>query len=208
MAWAATAAAEPGRGKISGQVTVSAGDASGVVVYLVGFSEPAPAGPAPEMVQKDRHFEPPLIAITAGQEVSFPNADPIFHNVFSVSPASRFDLGQYYRGETKTRRFDEVGPVEVYCNIHPEMAATILVLPNRRFAVTAADGTYVIDGIPAGTWTAYAYHRLASTPAKQTVVITPGGTARADFSLVKDRQGFRHKNKYGEDYHAPGSYPR
>src|SRR5207249_947314 len=129
-----------------------------------------------------------------GQEVSFPNADPFFHNVFSVSPGQRFDLGQYKRGETKTKLFREAGPVEVYCNIHPEMAATILVLPNRRFATTGADGTFTIEGVPAGTWSIYAYDRLSSAPEKSVVTVSEGGTAEVDFSVAQTRKGFPHKN--------------
>jgi plastocyanin len=94
-------------GRVVGHVKVvvdgaERADASGVVVYLTGFTEPPPRDAVrPTMVQRDRRFDPALIAITAGQEVSFPNADPFFHNVFSVSPAQRFDLGQYKLGETE-----------------------------------------------------------------------------------------------------------
>jgi plastocyanin len=200
------------RGRVEGRVTVTAGgaarpDASGVVVYLTGFSEPPLRGKDPELVQTNRHFDPPLLAITAGQEVAFPNGDPFFHNVFSVSPGQRFDLGQYRSGETKTRLFREPGPVEVYCNIHPEMAATILVLPNRRFATTAADGSYVIDGVPPGTWTLYAYDRMSSAPARAPVTVAAGQTSTVDLTIVETRTSFRHKNKYGEEYRDPDKYP-
>src|SRR5215831_12404040 len=155
---------QPESGEISGSVTVQRGgakaDASGVVVYVVGFAESAPSVVA-EIRQRGKHFDPDLLPITAGQTVSFPNGDPFFHNVFSVSPTRKFDLGQYPRGETKTKQFPQVGVVEIYCNIHPDMAATILVLPNRRFARAASDGTFKIAGVPPGRWTVYAYSRRA-----------------------------------------------
>jgi hypothetical protein len=207
-----SAAAAPG-GRVVGRVVVTVDgvarpDAAGVVVYLTGFTERPPDGPVPEILQRGRKFEPPLLAITAGQEVSFPNADPFFHNVFSLSPGQRFDLGQYRRGETKTRLFVEPGPVEVYCNIHPEMAATVLVLPNRRFALTAADGTFAIDGVPPGRWSIYAYDRLSAAPAKAEVVVEAGATAQVDFAVAQTRRGFKHKNKFGEEYRDPKLYPR
>ena len=207
----AGAGADDDRGRVVGRVVLSADgadlrDAAGVLVYVIGFREPPPRGPAPEMVQRGRRFEPALLAITAGQDVSFPNADPFFHNVFSSSPGQKFDLGEYRRGETKLRRFVEPGPVEVYCNIHPEMAATILVLPNRRFAMTAADGSFAIDGVPAGTWTVYAYDRFSSAPDKAEVVVTAGGTSEVKFTIARTRKSFPHRNKFGEEYRDPAKY--
>jgi plastocyanin len=201
-----------GAGRVAGRVVVTVDgaarpDASGVVVYVTGFLEPPPRGVVPEILQRGRKFEPSLLAITAGQEVSFPTGDPFFHNVVSRSPGQRFDLGQYRRGETKRRRFVEPGPVEVYCNIHPEMAATVLVLPNRRFTVTAADGSFAIDGVPPGRWSIYAYDRLSTAPARAEVTVVDGGEAAVDFTVAQTRKGFTHKNKFGEEYRDPKQYP-
>src|SRR5690349_5968313 len=127
--------AEAESGAIRGKVTVAgaAPDAE-VLVYVIGFEEAPPAREV-RVQQRGKRFVPGLIGVTAGQTVSFPNGDPFFHNVFSPSVARTFDLGQYRTGETKRRRFPTPGVVDVYCNIHPEMSATILVLPNRRFAM-------------------------------------------------------------------------
>jgi hypothetical protein len=205
------AGGEVGRGRVAGRVRVTLEgvelpDASGVVVYVVGFSEPPPVAPTPEILQRGETFLPRLLAITAGQEVSFPNDDPFFHNVFSVSPGAKFDLGQYRRGQTKKKLFVEPGPVEVYCNIHPEMAATVLVLPNRRFASTAADGSFVIEGVPAGTWTIYAYDHFAATPARAEITVGAGGTTEASFTIARTRTSRPHRNKYGEEYRDSKRY--
>jgi plastocyanin len=200
-------------GRVTGKVELTrrgqpVEDASGVVVYLTGFEEPAPAGVIPEVRQRNRRFDPPLLAVTRGQEVAFPNADPFFHNVFSPSTARRFDLGQFKRGAAKKKGFPETGVVDVFCNIHPEMSATILVLPNRRHAVTARDGTFVIDGVPPGTWTAYAFDRHALRPERAQVTIGPGGGATLSFRIDEQRFAFPHKNKYGEPYRDPTKYRR
>ena len=209
LALFALLAAQPEAGQIAGKVTVRRGDvtldASGVVVYVVGFTEPPPASGA-EIRQRDKRFDPDLLPITAGQTVSFPNGDPFFHNVFSLSPTRKFDLGQYPRGEAKSKHFPDVGVVEVYCNIHPDMAATILVLPNRRFTRAAADGTFRIPGVPPGRWTIYAYSRRATAPVSVPVEVTGGKTAELALSLDETRVETPHANKFGEKYREPAKY--
>lgn len=204
-AGAQTQSPDKSRGNVRGNVVVSRSpgaastDPSPILVYLVGFTEPPPPGSA-EILQRDKHFLPNLLGITAGQRVSFPNGDPFYHNVFSPSSARKFDLGQYRPGETRSRVFPKTGVVDVYCNIHPQMSATILVLPNRRFAAAQPDGTFEIDGVPPGRWTIYAYSRRAVKPVGKPVVVTAGATTEIDFHVTETRSDFSHLNKYGEKY--------
>ena len=208
-AGAAPGALAPGTARVTGTVSVTDRDGhpvspAGAIVYVVGFTEPPP-DQVPTIEQKGKRFVPELLAITAGQTISFPNDDPILHNVFSRSIARPFDLGSYRRGETKDKRFPTTGVVDVYCNIHPEMAATILVLPNRRFARVGDDGRFTIAGVPAGTWTAFAFTRRAVRPARARITVGAGGGATVRFELVRGVD-VPHLNKYGERYRAPGGY--
>jgi plastocyanin len=201
-----TAAAGPA-GTITGKVTVTESDgtpaAANVVVYVTGFTEPRdPAAPVPQIEQKDRQFVPDLVAITVGEDVTFPNGDPFLHNVFSQSAARRFDLGSFRKGDAKTKDFPNAGVVDVYCNIHPEMAATILVLPNRRHTRANADGTYKLDGVPPGTWTLFAYTRRAVKPTSARVTVVAGQSSTIDLAVVRGAEP-EHPNKYGEHYRAP-----
>jgi len=201
--------ARAGGGRVVGTVAVTGpdgkpADAGGSIVYLVGFTEPPPDD-VPTVVQKNKHFVPDLIAITAGQSVTFPNADPILHNVFSRSVARPFDLGSYRRGDTKDKSFPTTGVIDVYCNIHPEMAATILVLPNRRWARASADGSFTIAGVPPGSWTAFAFTRQASRPASVKVTVVAGADATIHLDLSRAATA-PHLNKYGEKYKEPGTY--
>jgi plastocyanin len=208
----APARAEPSvaRGTVRGTIALSRNGATvanraGILVYVVGFSEPAPPHMA-EIQQRGKRFTPPLIGITAGQKVSFPNGDPFYHNVFSPSLVRQFDLGQYRTGETRSRVFPKSGVVDVYCNIHPQMSATILVLPNRRFAMTASDGSFTIYGVPAGRWKVYAYSRRAEKPVGAELEVQAGRTAVVELTVTETRGDFRHRNKYGEAYRDPARY--
>jgi plastocyanin len=207
----AAPAPEGPRAVVKGQVKVTQKgapkpDMSGVVVYVVGFEEPAPDTQV-TLGQRNKAFEPPVMAVTAGQNVSFPNHDSFFHNVFSLSPARPFDLGQYRQGEAKVKQFPKAGVVDVYCNIHPQMAATLLVLPNRRFAVTDKTGRFEIQGVPAGNWTVFVYDRFAAAPVKQPLAVA--GNVAVELSLAIDevRTDMPHVNKFGQPYPKDdGSY--
>jgi plastocyanin len=196
-------------GKVTGKVTVTESDGKAVaavdaIVYVVGFTETPVAGAAmAKIVQHDRKFVPDLLAVTAGETVSFPNDDAFLHNVFSQSPARKFDLGSFKRGDSKEKLFPDPGVVDVYCNIHPEMAATILVLPNRAHVRTQQSGAFTIDGVPPGQWTVFAYTRRAVKPVSAKISVTAGADTTIELSLQRGSTE-DHKNKYGEKYNGDG----
>ncbi|MFI5217448.1 MAG: hypothetical protein ACHQ3O_12985, partial [Candidatus Limnocylindria bacterium] len=140
-------------------------DRSGVVVYLTGFAQPGQPEPA-TLSQRGERFEPKLLPIVAGQSVLFPNFDRLYHNVFSVSPVKKFDLGQYRSSDPpRSVTFESPGLVPVYCNIHPHMISYVVVLENPAYAVTGADGKFEITGAPPGpvtvnAWIPGAGHRV------------------------------------------------
>src|ERR1700761_7086085 len=90
------------------------------------------------LMQKNRMFTPHLLVVPVGSEVFFPNADPFFHNVFSLFNGKRFDLGLYEAGTTKAVKFTHEGVSYIFCNIHPEMSAVIVTLSTPLYAI--ADG--------------------------------------------------------------------
>jgi plastocyanin len=155
------------------------------VVFLEGAVPGAPPQgyqAHAEMVQQDSLFVPSTLALMAGGSVSFPNADPIFHNVFSYSSTKRFDLGRYPKGESRSVTFDEPGFVEVSCEVHDRMAGVIVVTENPWHAVVADDGSFRIDGVPPGEYTLVAWH-VDHDPVEKRVTVTPGGTARIEVEL-------------------------
>ena len=141
-----------------------------VVLYLKGLSY---QGPLPvtraELKQQDETFMPHVVAVTKGSFVDFPNADPFYHNVFSLSGAAAFDLGRYPEGQSRTQRFNKAGIVRVYCHIHSHMSASIVVLDNPYFVIPDNDGSYEIKNVPPGQYTLIGWHERIgerATPVK------------------------------------------
>jgi plastocyanin len=206
------AAAGPS-GRVVGTLAITEADGKPAVgaeaiVYVVGFTEAAatPGAVTAAVAQHARRFVPELVAITATEKVDFPNGDPFFHNVYSESAARKFDLGSYRKGDSKDKDFPAPGVVDVYCNIHPEMAATILVLPNRRHAKVGADGAFVLDGVPVGTWTLFAFTRRAAKPVSAKVTVAAGADTKVELAIRRGAEP-PHLNKYGEKYRDGTRYP-
>ena len=139
------------------------------------------------VTQRDEAFVPRVVAITRGSTVDFPNADPFFHNVFSLSRGANFDLGRYPRGESKSRRFPNAGLVKVYCHIHSHMTASIMVFDHPYFRIPAADGAFTIDDVPPGNYQISAWHERIGESIN-TIKIEPKRTARVEFALPMDQR--------------------
>jgi plastocyanin len=155
---------------------------SRVVVYIEG---PGPAGePVVEkMEQQNRRFMQETVVIPVGSKVSFPNLDPIFHNVFSLSKPKSFDLGNYPKGDTRTVTFTQPGIVYVNCHLHPNMTGTIVVTPNRWEAKPDRDGHFHIDDLPPGKYTVVAWHKTAGFFRHE---VEAGGTVEFLIPLAAD----------------------
>lgn len=154
-----------------------------VVVYL---KDPAFRGALPihrvEMQQEHETFVPHVVAVTRGSTVDFPNEDPIYHNVFSLSSTATFNLGRYPTGQSRHQTMMRAGIVKVYCQIHSHMSATILVFDHPYFTIPALDGTFELTGLPAGTFTLVGWHeRVGERTA--TVHTDRGEVTTVDLSL-------------------------
>jgi len=164
---ASTPAANPYPGRatsLPGHHSPVRGVVEDAVVYLdrvpaAAESALAAAPPAvPRLAQRGQQFVPRVIAIAAGSRVDFPNQDPIYHNVFSLSPARRFDLGKYPKGGSRQVHFPKPGLVKVYCDIHSDMEAFILVLPHHAVTRPRASGEFELPELPAGPYLLKVWH--------------------------------------------------
>ena len=154
-----------------------------VVIFFDGIKLSADLAHArATLAQKDEQFVPHLVAITRGSTVSFPNDDPFFHNVFSLSRGASFNLGRYPSGVTRTRAFSQPGLVKVYCELHSHMSAVIRVFDHPWFTIPNDRGSFAIDGVPAGEHTLVAWHERIGE-RRDRVTIRPGQATEVSFTL-------------------------
>ena len=158
-----------------------------VVIYLDGSvpSDVPKTRAHATMAQHDERFSPHVLAIPQGTTVDFPNDDEVYHNVFSLSAATGkggFDLGRYPRGASKSWTFDRTGTAQVFCHIHSDMSAVVLVLPNPFFAMPDESHRFTIDDVPEGDYAIVGWHERIK-PIIRRVHVAPGQTTMIDFNI-------------------------
>jgi plastocyanin len=221
LALLALAAVVPGQllaDEIHGQLELLAKDGKGpargtdprqAVVYF----EPATPGHPPkppdtpfQLATRKKEFFPHVLPVPLGSLVQFPNQDPILHNVFSVSPGNAFDLGIYRTGPPKEKRFEQAGLVRVYCNVHQEMVAYILVLDTPYYVSPAADGSFRLSGLPKGPGKLTVWHEQADPWSTElTLPQTTRAAVAAKLVVVRPKLP-AHLNKTGGAYSRGDDY--
>ncbi len=192
-------------------------DSSGVVVWLTPLDSPiqganTPPRETPRLIQRNKTFEPHVLAIQAGSTVEFPNQDPFLHNVFSLFDGKRFDLGFYEAGSSRSVQFDRVGVSFLFCNIHPEMSAVVVAVDSPYFGVSDRAGRVAIGNVPDGRYRMQVWYERSSADDLHTQgrVVTISETTRAlpGIHLVENPNfTLAHTNKYGQPYVPPETGP-
>lgn len=195
------AQAGPALASVSGRVT-GAGSAGpgGAVVWLTRADgkTPKPRAVRGTVLQRGKRFRPRVIAVPVGSTVAFKNEDEIFHNVFSLTRGSDFDLGLYGKDLARDRRFDTAGPVQILCNIHSSMQGWVYVVDSPWYAQAGADGTFRIPRVPPGEYVIHAWHDAASKPAERRLTLGEGG-AQVELAVSGDvRPVTTVPDKYGK----------
>ena len=139
------------------------------------------APPTAHFEMRSQAFWPRVLVVPVGTSVEFSNRDNLFHHVFSVSPTKPFDLGRYGQGKSNRVTFNKPGLINVYCNLHPSMAAYVLVAPNRAFARPDSSGRFVLPTLPPGQYVVNVWH--PDFPAVSRVVTVVGGR-EADLNVT------------------------
>jgi plastocyanin len=176
---------------------------------LPGVSDP----PAPahfRLMQRDKKFVPHVLVVPVGAVVDFPNDDPFFHNVFSLFDGKRFDLGLYEAGSTRAVDFNATGVCYIFCNIHPEMSAVVIVTGSPYYAISSPTGDFVINNVPPGRYQLNVWHErcLPQTlkSLSREVEVSPSSFSVGEIRLAQSGDLLaKHKNLYGRDYERPPS---
>ncbi|HXJ18997.1 MAG TPA: hypothetical protein VMT03_02105 [Polyangia bacterium] len=164
-------------GTITGHVDVEGKPTGPIYVYVDNVKAPLVRNHVIQIAQNNKAFVPATAIVQRGTKVMFPNLDLVLHNVFSPSPTQPFDLGAYRQGDKPgSVTMTNPGVVEVFCNMHSQMRASVLVVPNGYYATVEKDGSFKLENVPTGTrrlvvWTPDA------RPATQTVEVTSAGAS-------------------------------
>jgi hypothetical protein len=157
------------------------------------------------LLQKNRTFIPHLQVIPVGTAVEFPNADPFFHNVFSLFDGKRFDLGLYEAGTSKSVTFSRAGVSYIFCNIHPEMSAVVLALTTPLYKIADGNDSFVLSHIPPGDYMLHVWIESIPQPTLDGLSRQVHVPARVvDIGELKAPiprgRAMTHDNKFGQDY--------
>lgn len=204
LAWASQPAEVSGRVTMLDQEDQGGDDVGQAVIWLSG--PPARSRPPveTEINTSKKEFSPHVLVVPVGSTVAFPNHDPFNHNVFSLSEANPFDLGLYGRGEVRTVRFERPGLVRVYCNVHAQMSALVLVRDTPWYTQPSSDGSFTLGAVPPGSYTLHAWHERAADVTRP-LEVPAAGLGRLTIEL--DARGFQfkpHLNKHGQPYPQQG----
>ena len=204
----ALAAASPWLGDVRGRLTLidkgkdQADDVAQAVVWL---ERPGPVQPVQvEITTSNKAFSPHVLVVPVGSTVAFPNHDPFNHNVFSLTEEQPFDLGLYGRGETRSVRFTRAGIIRVYCNVHAQMSALVVVRDGPHYTQPSGDGSFTLPQVPAGHYVLQAWHERGEAASRAVEVSSSG---LADVTIQLDARGYRfrpHLNKFGQPYPLEG----
>ena len=174
--------------------------------------QPAPPDPVRKytLLQKNKEFLPHLLVVPVGSVVQFPNADPFFHNVFSLFDGRRFDLGLYEAGSTREVTFGKEGISYIFCNIHPEMSAVVIALSTPYFAVAEAHGMFRIHDVAPGNYRMEVWVQgMDADELKGLTRRVTDSDGHADHGIVplthSPHAPAPHTNKYGKPYDSKDS---
>lgn len=211
---AATVTARIKLGALAGRGKSSA-DNSGTAVWLTPLTTTASTEIALRssprhfrLIQRQKRFDPHVLVVPVASTVDFPNLDPFFHNVFSLFEGKRFDLGLYEAGSTHSVKFDRAGVSYIFCNIHPEMSAVVVVVKTPYYGISNRAGDVTISDVTAGRYELQMWQERCLPDALKAqareITVDQAAVSLGTIALPASRDLLApHKNLYGKDYDVP-----
>ena len=166
---------KPKKGTLEGTIKAEGGAADAFSVVTLEPASGKWRRRAPRqrvMEQRNRQFAPRVMIIPVGSTITFPNFDPVYHNVFSTSDVKSFDLGLYRNGQSREMTFEKEGLVAIGCNLHANMNAHIAVVSAPHYAV-ARDGKFTFKSLEPGTYKLRVWSERSVEPTVQDLTIKP-----------------------------------
>ena len=210
---ACTVLALPRMAAAGGTLAVAINGAGGAAIEgAVVVAEPLQpaarghAGQKAVMDQRNLMFAPDVLVVMTGTAVDFPNSDQVRHQVYSFSPAKKFELALYAGRAHAPIVFDKPGLVTLGCNIHDNMLGYIWVTDSPWFARTAADGRVQLRDLAPGEYTVRIWHALlneSGAQLEQRITISDNQASSANFRLTRPLRAPTHNHgadKTWEDY--------
>lgn len=146
--------------------------------------------------QRNKQFSPRLLAVPPGSTVAFPNYDSYYHNVFSLSSTSPFDLGLYKSGQSRDLKFDKVGLIRLGCNVHAKMASFIFVIDAPAYVPVEGGKEFNFKSLAPGKYRAKVWSERSAEPAESEIVIRDGVNTMT-FDVKGDGETGPSKDKFG-----------
>jgi hypothetical protein len=154
------------------------------------------------LLQKNKTFTPHLLVVPVGSSVAFPNADPFFHNVFSLFDGKRFDLGLYEAGSTRSVVFSREGVSYIFCNIHSEMSAVVIALDTPLYSIADQHGIFRLAGVPDGDYDLHVWAegqpQNSLDQLTKRIHVVGSNVNIGDIHAGKAKE--EHLNKFGRPY--------
>ena len=168
---------KPLAGSLNGMMTIDGKAPTGFGVVMMWPSNGKYTKRTPKqrvIEQRGKAFAPHVMAVPVGSTVAFPNYDPVFHNVFSLSKSKAFDLGMYKSGESREVKVDKPGIIRLGCNLHASMSAYLIVVDAPAYVSTEPDGSFSFKSLAPGKYKVQAWNERSGEPLETTVEIKAG----------------------------------
>ena len=146
------------------EVLVDDGKLANVFVYIKQGLEdwivPPPSDAPAVLSQTGCMYRPRVLGMRTGQKLLVRNSDPATHNVHA-RPERNEGFNQSQTSGSPDVEWTATKPevmISFGCDIHPWMKAWIGVRDHPYFAVTGADGSFTLAGVPAGEYVLESWH--------------------------------------------------